>query len=244
MQSIESRVEDIENSILELERYDIEYGEKYRSALENSVLLLRESEKGPSYVQERAKRLHSLLFKIQDRLDYRSSFYNPIHRQISKIRDLDIVDYFSPTLKKRMDRIVPCMEQKGNLILFRLGKTKYAVFGVLKEKIDAMDAEKVSELLSCEEICCFPPESELFTGEIMNAESLLHVENRIHGNFGLYCDEVIDIRNVDRELTEKNIFPFGRPHPNVPGRIKLQGVSYCLVRPWIKTERLEHSKNS
>jgi len=239
MDSIESRVEDIEKNLLELERYDIEYGREYSAALENAVLLLRESDNGPAYVQERARRLHSLLSHIQDRLEYRSSFYNPIYRQITKIRDTDISDYFSPALKKRMDNLVPCAEKKGNLILYRLGKTNYAVFGTLVEKTESLSPDELMSKFSQEKyFSVFPHQCKSFQSDIENSGGVLIINHPVHGKYGLYYNEILDIKNMDSEHVEKNIFPLKRPHPNVPGRIKIHGVSYCFLRPWIQMPAL------
>jgi len=234
MESIESRVGEIEKNLLELERFDIEYGREYVSALENAVLLLRESENGPAYVQERAKRLHSLLFHARDRMEYRSAFYNPLHRQITKIKDTDISDYFSPALRKRLDGLNPCLEKKGNLILYRLGRTRYAVFGELKERRDAVSYKELKKMsFSGSEPYIFPPESKSFQSDIFNAKNFMIVNHKVNGVYALYYDEILDIREMDREHIEKNIYPLRRPHPNVPGRVKIQGTSYCLLRPWM-----------
>ena len=236
MESIEAGLEDVENSILELEKCDIEYGRIYRTALEHAVLLLRGSEKAPSYIQERVKRLHALLYGMHEQMAYRSSCYNPLHRQISKIKDRDISGYFSPLLQKHIDRMYPCTEKNGNLILFSLGRSKYAVFGRIKEQIDSMESEKISEILE-KKIPVFPEQSEVFQQEIFNAARMLHVQNKIHGEFALYCDEVMDVQEVDQEHTEKNLYPLKVPYPHVPGRIRFRGNSYCLIRPWLQKEK-------
>jgi hypothetical protein len=167
-------------------------------------------------------------------MEYRSSIYNPLYRQIAKIRDSDISDYFSPALRRRVDGLIPGQNKKGNLILYSLGKTRYAVFGELKEKQNAIPYDEIKKVSSPDmDLSIFPPESETFKSDINNAKYFMIVKDKVLGNYALYYDEILDIREIDKEHVEKNIFPLKRPHPNVPGRIKIQGITYCLIRPWV-----------
>ena len=233
MTGVMSRIEDLESRINGIELADSRMLEDLRNLLLESTVFLRESENAPVYIQERAKRLHNLLREKEDKAAYRASQYGPIYRQIDKIKDTDISDYFSPALKKRLDNMYPCRKTKGNAVFFRLGKTKYAIFGKIIKIIKAVpfsDAAKFHP--SGTEIEIFPPKSEAFSSEIKNAEKLMILETA-RGTFGAYADELLGKKELDLDHVRKNLFDIYYPHRMIPGKFRIEGITYYLLKSWL-----------
>lgn len=232
MTEIMSRAEALETRINEMERFDAENLDRLRSALEDCTVFLRESEKAPVYIQERARRLHSLLKEKENTSSYRASQYGPIYRQIDRIKDTEISDYFSPALKKRLDNMYPCQKKKGNTVFFHLNSTCYAIFGSIMKIMKPVAHEEASKFHpGGETVTVFPPMSEAFAEEIASsAKLILFKTKRIP--LAVYADEIIDKRDLDQDHIKNNLLDIYYPHRMIPGKFRLEGKSYYLIKTW------------
>jgi hypothetical protein len=226
---------------------DREISLKLRTLLLSSTTILREAESGnfPSYMRERIFRLQALLKKMES-AGYDPKKYHPLYRQLAKILDTNISDYFSPAIDAGIDRMVKASRygsqitergidnntERDRYILYTLGKTGLSIYGRLVKKIGRIGFDRAKERMAEDGVSFLYPDSGGgFSKEIERGLLVYAVSGSNPGRRGaLYIERIVQ-KLSDAIIIKDPSDAAARELSDgaIRGRIRFEGKYYYLL---------------
>lgn len=238
---------EIQENLFDIEKSHRSTGEKIQRLQEEAAELIGiGSESGSSYVQERALRLQTILGRLDGQYNLLQAEFGILHRQIDKIKDTVLSDYFSPSLNRRIDKLVESRfapegttvarpSRKNRFIIYRLGEMHFGVYGRLIKHLKNISAGSAKKIKIQEGQIGFFPEKEdsaFFREEDTEIRDLLVVKRPGMDSkyMGLWCEELVRLEERDPSDIEARIQPLNVPHRYVAGKMFMGGVAIY----WLK----------
>ncbi|MBI3394713.1 MAG: hypothetical protein HY042_02650 [Spirochaetia bacterium] len=217
---------------------------------ERAALLEQASADGPAYVRERAKRLRGLIGDARGRIGYAPKNYHALFRQLDKVKNTDLVEMFSESLQKRVDRLVAGADSVKDLIvpgtrrvvLYELGGMTFAVAGRVVRYIRGIGQERIRNIERLVKprrgsIEFFPdPADRVFFPDTLDGRTLDLVimgrslsDTRVPGDadyLGVFCDR---LSPGEINVLAKKAERFAEPHRYVRAVVRHQGRPVYLV---------------
>jgi len=231
MEELHDGMETMEQELVAVEAMEQEMTRRLQELLEKSTVMIRAGEKAPAYMSERVKRLHSLIRKLIEERGYSPSAYHPLHRQIDRIRDTDLSDFFSPALSRRIDSMYGKRQEDANAVFYELGNVRFCVFGKIVETVEGVDFERGESLARSRGVgFLFPETAEGFEKSLQRC-SLMFVELHDGEMAALFCERVTDKRMLDRFGIRRELTALSEPHRFVEGYFLIEGQRNYLIHP-------------
>lgn len=103
LEEVQSGASELKKMLLYLDEQSVETDAKLQKMLIRSSELSSNQDNG--YIRERIKRFHSLLQKHQQRLQDDARSRSLLHRQIDRLLDADLIQYYAPAVDKRISSL-------------------------------------------------------------------------------------------------------------------------------------------
>lgn len=231
----------IQNIVLDMEHESRNTEMKWETVLlEVASLIEMTGKDNMSYARERAIRLQSLLKNFQKQILQIRQDFSLFHRQIDKILDMEISDYFDPALNRRIDDIMDYRvkedlqsKKRNRLLGYRLNGMTFAVHGKVLRHLENIDIDQ------------YNPSEHTDHGEQYFPESIREYLSRRQGSrrldllvvlpdkssrpIGLWADELVEVDEMDARMVDDHLEALQRSHRLIKGRIRIKGRNIYLL---------------
>ncbi len=209
----------LESGISDLEVFHHQNEEALNALSDRAREMEQAAAKGPAYLRERAGRFAALVKQTREKIGYDPARYHPLHRQIDKMKDTDLVDFFSESLQKRVDRLVTGAQQVQEsmqpgyrgVVMYELSGMTFATAGRVVRYVAGFYPDRLKHAMKIVQpregtIEFFPdPEDKAFFKKTdwdrrLNLVIMGHIPGTKNGKgpdyLGLWCDSVVS-REID-----------------------------------------------
>ena len=230
----------LEEGLHDLEREQFAREADFQRLYADSAELLGLSRKGPAYIRERARRLNDLLDREHQRVGFDDRRFQLLYRQLDKIRDPLLSDYFSPSLARRLERTLSGKrpspaDSVSPPLIYRLGRLWYLLERPIYKIVTGLTPDEARRReFRPGPLEYFPPAGHaLFQGRESDRDPLrLMIVRRSEADafLGLWFSETTAISQGDAERLRHNQEPLARPHRWLTGRVLFGGRQVYLIR--------------
>lgn len=231
LQSLSDR---LQRELLQLEEHHYRTEERYTRLFENSAELIHLADSGPAYIRERARRLQGLLTRLRAEIGYSGKRYHSLYRQIDRMQDSIISDFFSPLIEKQMNRILrkeypEKLTSATTLLIYRLDGMLFGVSGQVLRRYERVKPQSSIRLRNGDPLECFPERPEGLTETDRRRPGLLIISRDPAPPLGLWFDRLLEIRRKDAAELLAGVQPLDFEHRYIKGRIRSEGRTIYLI---------------
>lgn len=226
----------IEQKLLELEKNHTQQSQGYNDLFAEVGRLAELSAQGPAYVHERSLRLCSLVSKINTEHASTGRVYGALFRQISKIQDNTISDYFSPAVNRNLDRILrqrTRFRTGTHLVIYQLGDMLFGVYGQLSKRFRGIKGNRTQKIkVANKQIEFFPHNLQIFTNADHESKSydLLIFRSKSGKHYGFWTEGILDMQKEAPAKIQTTLHPSAKLHRLVSGSFQKSGKRVNLIQ--------------
>ncbi len=237
----------LQEAVLSIEKLEIEVSQKFQDSRQLSSALAHEAADAPMYLRERSARLAALIKKMHLEIDDHRQRLSVLFRQIDKMKDPLLSDFFSPMIEKALERIMANRPEARHAIrqarpLYMLGNVRFAAPGLPLKRIKNIsyrDLPRIREMIQAKNfdlsgepaiLDVFPekPEENYFSSPDSRLDLLLCRLG--DGKFlGLWCEKILSVLPDEEEPLEKKAVPVNL-NRWITGSVTRGGEKYFLIR--------------
>ncbi len=226
----------LESKIGELERTRFDHEKDFQDLFAGTAELLDLCRSGPAYVRERARRLNDLLNRLHRATGYMPGRFRLLLRQIDKIKDPVLSDYFSPSLQKRLDRLTeqnaPAARIPTRPLLLSLGNLNFCLDAPVCQVLRAVRvAGQSAWKFPRGPVDFFPGNLDTaFAPDPAPDRLNLLVARQKNRFLGLWFEQTARVSREEADRLTRNARPLERPHRLLAGKTKFAGRTVFIFK--------------
>ena len=211
MDDVQASAHQIEEMLLELEKLHMQFQDKINEVLSSAAALT--SLPSSSYVKERSQRLIKVLQSFQEKKGYDPRSFHPLYRQIEKIKDQLLSDYFSPSIDRMLHSIQKKDEMKMGFITYQLDGVYFGIRGSIVNTPERIDIK-------------FPSREDSSFFKDKEKRNYIYVQSNSSIIYALQYDDHYKIVENKEKL---KLNPLEVKHSIIKGWIKLEGKKIYII---------------
>lgn len=257
LEAVQSGAEKLKQLLLQLDEKSSEMGDILQRLRQQAAEVSSVAEAG--YIQERLHRFSALLSDYPAQTGSALKASSVLHRQIDRIMNADLIQYYSPALERRADKLVQSFETRGNqsrdafafykltnrhrvkILTYTFGGLHFAVSGRVLKTLTGNPHRPPKVMAGGDTVETFPCRGDQFcTDRAQSGKSGMMVVKGSKKCVGLWADRLLTVEDFDTVMDEQENHPLQHAlrsslesvakHRYIRGRFRFQGKIWYYLQ--------------